>query len=67
MESITAKVQTRLTETDRSTGAQSASINRAIELSDRFVKVTPQEYVLPLNLFCQLPDRSAQRDRDHNP
>jgi len=64
METTAAKVLNRLAETDKSSSAQSASINRAIALSDRFVKVTPQEYVLPLNLFSMLPDRAAHRDRD---
>jgi hypothetical protein len=61
MESLTEKVTNRIAEADRSATGQSASINRAIALSDRFIKVTPQEYILPLNLFSQVPNHFAQR------
>jgi hypothetical protein len=57
MKTIAAKVLQRLAETDSASNTQSASMNRAIELSDRFEKVTPQEYILPLNLFCHVPSR----------
>jgi hypothetical protein len=66
MESVATKIENRLIETERNTGTQSASINRALELSDRFVKVTPQEYILPLNLFCQMPGRTAERGRNQS-
>jgi hypothetical protein len=65
MDSLVDKVATRLSEMDNTPKLSSTSINRAIELSDFFVKVTPQEYILPLNLFSEAPRPTAVLGEGH--
>lgn len=55
MATIASKVKDRLSSEKSNEQLDKASIVRAVELSDRFSSVTPQEYILPLTLLSGGP------------
>jgi hypothetical protein len=60
MAKLVEQVTDRLAEIENGPNRKAASMERAIELADRYASVKPQEYILPLNAmagFCRPCDK----------